>query len=117
MKKKLEAQLATKNPDDVLKVVKEQLDELTREKGDLDKRILDKDNQIDELKTEVDKLKTKLASKSSSDDHRKETKKTKPRKTDEEYKAERERDSRKSIEELLKKLQELVHFPVQQSSV
>ena len=113
-----------KNPDDALKVVKDQINALTREKGDLDKQILDidkqirdKDKEIDKLKTEVDDLKTKNASKSSSDGHRKDTKKSKPRKTDEEYKAERERENRTRIEELLQKLQKLVHFPVQQSPV
>jgi hypothetical protein len=117
LKKKLETQIAAGSPVAVLTVVQDQVVALTQEKSYLDKQILDKDNQIDKLKTEVDKLQTQLASKSSSNDHRKDKKKTKPHKTDDEYKAERERDNRTRIEELLKKLQELVHFPVHKSSV
>jgi chromosome segregation ATPase len=75
---KLQAQIAAGNPAAELTVVQDQVNELTR---DLDKRILDKDRQIIELNTEIDKLKTQLASQSSSDDHRKDTKNTKPRKT------------------------------------
>jgi chromosome segregation ATPase len=84
LKKQLEEQIAVGTPVAVLKVVQDQVVTLTHEKGDLDKRILDKDKQIGELKTEIDKLQTQLASNSSSDDHRKDTKKTKPRKTDKE---------------------------------
>jgi chromosome segregation ATPase len=112
LKNKLQAQIDAATVDAKLKIIQDQVNELTREKDDLDKQILDKDTQIDELKTEVDDLKTKLASKSSSDGHRKDTKKSKPRKTDEEYKAERERENRKRIQELLRLLQETVHFPV-----
>jgi hypothetical protein len=88
LKKKLESQIAAGSPAAALTVVQDQVVALTQEKSDLDKQILDKDNQIDKLKTELDA-----------------------------YKAERERDNRTRIEELLKKLQELVHFPVHKSSV
>lgn len=112
LRDKLQAQIAAKNPADALKVVQDQVDELTHEKGDLDKRILDKDKEIGDLKTEIDKLQTQLASRSSSDDHRKDTKKTQPRKTDAEQKSEFQSKNRKLLEELLKQLREKVDIPV-----
>jgi peptidoglycan hydrolase CwlO-like protein len=119
LNKKLQARIDAATTDDALKIVQDQIKELTREKADLDKQILDVDKQIRDKdveiakwKNEVHDLKTKKASKSSSDGHRKDTEKIKPRKTDEEYKAERERENRKRIQELLRLLQETVHFPV-----
>jgi chromosome segregation ATPase len=112
LKNQLEKQIAAGSPVVALTVVQDQVVALTQEKSDLDKQILDKDKQIDELKTEVDKLQTQLASKSSSDDHREDTKNTKPRKTQAEHKAEFQSKNQQLLEELLKQLREKVDIPV-----
>jgi hypothetical protein len=69
------------------------------------------------LNTEIDKLKTQLASQSSSDDHRKDTKNTKPRKTQAEHKAELQSQNQKRLEYLLKQLRDAVDIPVGKPSV
>jgi chromosome segregation ATPase len=112
LKDKLQAQIDAATTDGTMKVLQDQVNTLTREKGDLDKRILDKDKQIDEFGTEIHKLQTQLASMSSSDDHREYTKKTKSRKTDAEHKAEFQSKNRELLEELLRQLREQVNIPV-----
>jgi chromosome segregation ATPase len=116
LKNKLQEQIDAATPAAALKVVQDQVVALTQEKSDLDKRILDKGKEIGDLKTEIDKLQTQLASRSSSDDRRKDTKQSKPRKTDAEHKAEFQSKNRELLQELLRQLLEQVDIPVDKPS-
>jgi chromosome segregation ATPase len=53
LRDKLQKQKDAVTTDGTMKVLQDQVNTLTREKGDLDKRILDKDEQIDELSSLV----------------------------------------------------------------
>ena len=110
LRDKLQAQINANTTDGAMKVLQDQVNDLTRENGDLDKK-------INALNHEVDKLQTQLASRSSSDDHRKDANKSKSRKTDAEHKAEFQSKNRELLQELLKQLRKQVDIPVDKPPV
>jgi len=103
--KELTTMTNAKTADAAYTALKGQFDDVTHEKGELEKKIIDLDMQIVDLKHQIDDLNKRPASNTSS-------KKSIKHKTPEEQKEELKKKHTTLLDELLKRLREEVDFPV-----